>query len=369
MVHYLVTSVEPADGGGSLLISRRNFNIGLASSAAWLGTGISWAGVDAGEARPDPLAMVDPELRGGAERLLAMGHREWSQELLLEIRDSVPPAVPPLDPPSPTVETRSVPGLNGQPDVRVEVIGRKDTDQLRPAIVHIHGGGLILGRVQDMTAFCQKLSEELDCLIVNVDYRLSPETRFPGPVEDNYAALHWLSSNAKDLGVNTSRIAVMGESAGGGLAAMVAILARDRGEIPLCYQLLIYPMLDDRTGSTHRVPPHIGTIGWNESGNRFGWTSFLGVPAGSPKVPYGAVPARIDNLAGLPPAFIGVGAIDLFVDENIEYARRLVNAGVSCQLNVIPGAYHAFEFVVPEARVSREFIAAWKSALRSALAT
>jgi acetyl esterase/lipase len=339
----------------------------LAASAAWLGTGMAWTGVAAREVLTDSLAMVDPELREGAKRLLAMNHPEWSQELLLEIRKSVPPPAPPLDPPAPLVETRSVPGLNGQPDVGVEVIGRKTTDERRPAIVHIHGGGLILGRVQDMTAFCQRLSEELDCVIVNVDYRLSPETRFPGPVEDNYAALHWLSSNADALGVDASRIAVMGESAGGGLAAMLAIMARDRGEIPLCYQVLIYPMLDDRTGSTRRVPPHIGTIGWNESGNRLGWTSFLGVPAGSPKVPDGAVPARIENLVGLPPAFIGVGAIDLFVDEDIEYARRLVNAGVSCQLNVIPGAYHAFEFVVPEARVSREFIADWKSALCSAL--
>jgi acetyl esterase/lipase len=339
----------------------------LAASATWLGTGMAWTGVAAREVLTDPLAMVDPELREGARRLLAMSHGEWSQELLFEIRKSVPPPAPPLDPPAPLVETRSVPGLNGQPNVGVEVIGRKTTDERRPAIVHIHGGGLILGRVQDMTAFCQRLSEELDCVIVNVDYRLSPETRFPGPVEDNYAALHWLSRNADALGVDASRIAVMGESAGGGLAAMLAIMARDRGEIPLCYQVLIYPMLDDRTGSTRRVPPHIGTIGWNESGNRLGWTSFLGVPAGSPKVPDGAVPARIEELAGLPPAFIGVGAIDLFVDEDIEYARRLVNVGVSCQLNVVPGAYHAFEFVVPEARVSRAFIANWKSALRSAL--
>jgi acetyl esterase/lipase len=350
-------------------ISRRDFNLGLAASAAWLSAGAAWTSVAAREALPDPLALVDPELREGAERLLTMSHREWSRELLFEIREGVPPPVPPLGPPSPSVERRSVPGLKGQASVDIEVIGRKAADELRPAIVHIHGGGLILGRAQDMTAFCQGLAGELDCVVVNVNYRLSPETPFPGPVEDNYAALHWLSSNAEVLGVDAGRIAVMGESAGGGLAAMLAIMARDRGEIPLRYQALIYPMLDDRTGSTRRVPPHIGTIGWSESGNRLGWTSFLGVPAGSPEVPDGAVPARVENLAGLPPAFIGVGAIDLFVEEDIEYARRLVNSGVACQLHVTPGAYHAFEFVVPEARVSREFIAAWKSALKHALAT
>ena len=348
-------------------LSRREFSIGLAASATWLGTGV-WSSAAARSSSPHQLTMVDLELREGAQRILAMSHAEWSQELLQEIRTRIPPPPPPLDPPSPSVTRRRVPGLNGQASVAVEVIGREPGDELRPAIIHIHGGGLILGRAQDMTAFCQKLSDELDCVIVNVDYRLAPETPFPGPVEDVYAALHWLYSNADLQGVDPGRIAVMGESAGGGLAAMLAILARDRGEIPLCHQVLLYPMLDDRTGSTRRVPSHIGTIGWNESGNRLGWTSFLGTPAGSPDVPYGSVPARVESLAGLPPAFIGVGAIDLFVDEDIEYARRLVHEGVACQLHVTPGAYHAFEFVVPEARVSVEFVAAWKTALKHALA-
>ncbi|HEX7694931.1 MAG TPA: alpha/beta hydrolase fold domain-containing protein, partial [Sphingomonas sp.] len=164
------------------------------------------------------------------------------------------------------------------------------------------------------------------------------------------------------------RIAVMGESAGGGLAAMVAIAARDRRAIPICYQVLIYPMLDDRTGSTRHVPPFIGRIGWNEAGNRFGWSSFLGRPAGSATVPYGSVPARVPDLSDLPPAFIGVGAIDLFVDEDIAYAAGLVAAGVPTQLHVTPGAYHGFDFVAPEARVAIEFTAAWKSAIRAAFA-
>lgn len=217
-----------------------------------------------------------------------------------------------------------------------------------------------------MTAFCQKLSRQLDCVVVNVDYRLSPDTPFPGPVEDNYAALRWLHDNAEALGVDGKRIAIMGESAGGGLAAMLAIAARDRGEVPVCYQVLIYPMLDDRTGSTRHVPPHIGTIGWDESGNRFGWSSFLGVPAGSPRVPEGAVPARVENLSGLPPAFIGVGSIDLFVDEDLVYARRLIDAAVPTTVDVVPGAYHGFDFIASEARVSRDFVAAWTGALGDA---
>jgi hypothetical protein len=135
--------VELANGVWTVLISRRTFNVGLAASAAWLGTGMAWTGVAAREVLTDSLAMVDPELREGAKRLLAMNHPEWSQELLLEIRKSVPPPAPPLDPPAPLVETRSVPGLNGQPDVGVEVIGRKTTDERRPAIVHIHRVAMI----------------------------------------------------------------------------------------------------------------------------------------------------------------------------------------------------------------------------------
>jgi acetyl esterase/lipase len=347
-------------------LTRREFNFGLAASAVSFATGLTAARADVLAESSDPLAMVNPELRDGARRILAFGQRDWAKADLAALRKAAPPPPAPLAPPAPAVESRTVPGLNGQPDVGIQLIGRNESERLRPAVLHIHGGGFIVGRVDDMTAFCQKLSMQLDCAVVNVDYRLSPDTPFPGPVEDNYAALRWLHDNAGELGVDSKRIAIMGESAGGGLAAMLAIAARDRGEVPVCYQVLIYPMLDDRTGSTRRVPPHIGTIGWDESGNRFGWTSFLGLPAGSPRVPEGAVPARVEDLAGLPPAFIGVGSIDLFVDEDLEYSRRLIDAGVPTTLNVVPGAYHGFDFIAPDARVSREFVSAWAGALGDA---
>lgn len=268
--------------------------------------------------------------------------------------------------PAPAVIDRTVKGLGAAPPVAVEVMGQGSADFRRPAILHIHGGGMISGRAKNLTPFCQDLAARFDCLVVNVDYRLSPETPFPGPLEDLYAALKWLHDDAEALGVDRSRIAVMGESAGGGLAALLAIMARDRGEIPLCLQVMLYPMLDDRTGSNVTPPSHIGAIGWNAAANAFGWTAFLGTPAGSAAVPPQAVPARVSNLAGLPPAFIGVGAIDLFVDEDIQYARRLIDAGVPTRLVVAPGAYHAFDFVVPEAKVSREFTQAWRSALAAA---
>lgn len=315
----------------------------------------------------DPMDLLDPELREGAKLILArplpdpLDHRA-----ILDMRAKAPPAPDILPAPAPAVTFRTIPRAAGQPPVPVAVIGAGRGPALRPAILHIHGGGFIVGRMRDTIPASQRLSQEFDCVVVEVDYRLSPETRFPGPLEDCHAALVWLHANAQALGVDPARIAVMGESAGGGLAAMVAIAARDRRSVPLCCQILIYPMLDDRTGSTRRVPPFIGTIGWNEAGNVVGWRSLLGDAATTGTIPPGAVPARVESLAGLPPTFIGVGAIDLFVEEDMAYAQRLVASGVPTQLLVTPGAFHGFDFVVPQASASQAFIAAWKAFLGKA---
>jgi acetyl esterase/lipase len=142
--------------------------------------------------------------------------------------------------------------------------------------------------------------------------------------------------------------------------------ARDRGQVPVLFQALVYPMLDDRTGSTRPVPSQIGTLVWTPELNRFGWSALLGVPAGSKHVPKGSVPARVENLRGLPATFIGVGSIDLFVREDIEYAQRLIDAGVPTELQVVPGAYHGFEIFVPEANVSKQFKASINAALARA---
>lgn len=315
----------------------------------------------------DAMDLVDPELRASAEAQLAQPLPPLTVAGLPVLRSlwAVPEALPA---PAPAVVERLIPGLGSQPPVSIQVVGQTSDGQPRPAVLHIHGGGFISGKAQNLTPFCQELAARFDCVVINVGYRLSPEAPYPGPVEDNYAALKWLYDNAAVLGVDRARIAVMGESAGGGHAALLAIKARDRGEVPVCLQVLLYPMLDDRTGTVHAVPDHIGTIGWNAAANAFGWSAFLGVPAGSDRVPAGAVPARVPSLAGLPPTFIGVGALDLFVDEDIAYAQRLVAAGVPTSLVVVPGAYHAFDFVVPEARISRAFTQAWQSALASAFA-
>jgi acetyl esterase/lipase len=220
----------------------------------------------------------------------------------------------------------------------------------------------LLPRLQGIATNCH-------CVVVSVDYRLAPETRYPGSLEDNYAALKWVHAHAAELGIDRSRIAVGGESAGGGHAASPAIHARDRNEVPIVFQLLIYPGLDDRTGSTGPAPPAVGHSMWNASANRLAWSSLLGVPAGSSRVPAAAVPARVATVAGLPPAWIGVGALDLFVEEDMEYARRLVHAGVATELLVVRGAFHGFDLVVPDAEASKQFSASWKSALRKAFAT
>ena len=313
----------------------------------------------------DPYAMVDPELLDAIKKFPYPAQSVTSETLVAGRKW---PPEPPLPPPAPQPFERHIPGPSGAPDVRLVIVDAAPGTKGRPAFLNMHGGGYIFGSAGQFNPFLQAVAQNCGCLVVSVDYRLAPETHFPGSLEDNYAALRWLYKNADELGVNRKRIAIGGESAGGGLSAQLAIAARDRREIPILFQLLIYPALDDRTGSTRQPPPSIGQFIWSAGSNRFAWTSFLGVPAGSPTVPAGAVPARVENLAGLPPAFIGVGALDLFVDEDVEYARRLINAGVPTELLVIPGAYHGFDELVPDAAVSKRFTESWMGALRRAFA-
>jgi acetyl esterase/lipase len=314
----------------------------------------------------DPYAMVDPELLDTIKKF-PFPTQSFTSETLAIARKW--PPVPPLPPPAPQPFERHIPGPSGAPDLRLVIVDPAPGTKGRPAFLHMHGGGYVTGMAGQFNPSLQAVAQNFGCLVVSVDYRLAPETHFPGSLEDNYTALRWLYKNSDELGVDRKRIAIGGESAGGGHAAQLAIAARDRREIPILFQLLIYPMLDDRTGSTRQVPPYMGQFVWNAGSNRFGWTSLLGVPAGSPAAPAGAVPARVENLAGLPPAFIGVGALDLFVDEDVEYARRLINAGVATELHVIPGAYHGFDLLVPDAAVSKRFTESWTVALRRAFAT
>ena len=234
-----------------------------------------------------------------------------------------------------------------------------------PALLHIHGGGYIMGKPEHNDVGNEGLALAAGCVVVSVDYRLAPECPAPGAVEDCYAALQWLVGHHEEFGIDPDRIAVGGESAGGGLSAALALLARDRGGPRIAFQWLIYPMLDDRTGS-HHVPPHTGEFVWTPSANRFGWRALLGLDPGHPQVSPYAAPARAEDLAGLPPAYIAVGALDLFVDEDIAYARRLMQAGVAVELRVYPGAFHGFD-AIGESRYGTRFTADNRAALARAL--
>ncbi len=249
-------------------------------------------------------------------------------------------------PPDPAVSVSTLTiSRVGAPSVRVLAYRPARAVGNLPAILHIHGGGYVVGSA-DMTDVANRgLAVDLGCAIYSVDYRLPPETPHPGPVEDCYAVLRWLKNNARDLGIDVSRIGVMGESAGGGLAAALALLARDRGEVALAFQHLIYPMIDDRTSVGANPHPYAGEFIWTHANNLFGWTSLLGrAPGGMDVSPYAAA-ARAENLKGLPPTFIAVGALDLFLEEDLEYARRLTRAGVPVELHVYPGAIHGFHMV------------------------
>jgi acetyl esterase/lipase len=271
--------------------------------------------------------LVDAQL---LEHLGVIPHLKFTRKALPQIRQGMAQTLEQQKdalalPPGIACTQRTVPGPKQAPDVRVAIYSPEDGKIGRPAYLHIHGGA----------------------------------------VEDCYAALKWLHANAATLGVDRNRLAIGGESAGGGLAAALALLTRDRKRIKLTHQQLVYPMLEDRP---HKKPhPYTGEFIWDRRSNVFGWTSLLGQKPGGFRISPYAAPARATNLKGLPPAFISVGAMDLFLDEDMDYAMRLTRAGVPVELHVYPGAYHGFYYAA-EARVTRQASRDQMEALRVAFA-
>jgi acetyl esterase/lipase len=259
-----------------------------------------------------------------------------------------------------TIEERRV----GSPPVTVRIIRPVAAGDRRPVILWIHGGGYVLGRARQDDAVCARLADCLGAVVVSVDYRLAPENRFPAALDDCDAAYNFIRSQAADLDIDPARVAVAGQSAGGGLAAALVQRVRDQGAPAPVLQMLIYPMLDDRTVLLSHVDRNVRL--WDDKSNHYGWASYLGHEPGIAAVSSYAAPARQETLRGLPPAWIGVGTNDLFYDEDVLYAKRLREAGTRVKLRVVNGAFHGFEKAVPRAEVSRKFFEMQLAALAEA---
>jgi acetyl esterase/lipase len=288
---------------------------------------------------------------------------------LLETMRSQPPRVP-FDPtPAAGVqrEELTVAGADGALDVRVRIYRpRRSSPEAAAGIVWIHGGGYVLGSYDIDQRFLDSLVAKTGCVAVSVDYRLAPETPYPGPVDDCFAALSFLHEQAGELGVDASRLAVGGFSAGAGLSAACALRARDRG-IALVHQHLVYPMLDDRQTTASSRWDMLAV--WSRELNAFAWRCYLGDLYGSDAVPADAAPARADDLGRLAPAYIHVGGLDGFLHENVDYAARLLSSGVPTELHVLPQAPHGFEHIAPDAAITKTANALSEAALVRVLGT
>lgn len=267
-------------------------------------------------------------------------------------------------PPNPNVsiEERTAPGPEGAPDITLRIYRPVSANGPLPCVYYIHGGGMILGTAEGEDPSASRICEHVNAVVISVEYRLAPEHPHPAPVEDCYAGLVWTAKNADELGIDPSRLALYGASAGGGLVIATALLARDRGFPTVTFQMPIYPMIDDRneTASSHEITD-IGI--WDRDGNIEAWRWYLGA---APADEY-AAPSRAQDLTGLPPTFIDVGTVDMFRDEDIAFAQRLMQAGIPTELHTSVGAFHASETFAPDAALSQRIWGLRIDALRRAL--
>jgi acetyl esterase len=297
------------------------------------------------------LHLVDPSLLPLLELMPGGG---FTDENLLAIREQSEQRFAFLGEPVLTAEVKVIAGPAGPLEIYWydPAPGKAD----RPALLHIHGGGMIIGSAKSMQHGPAGMAAALGIPVASVEYRLAPEHPFPAPQDDCLAGLSWLADNAAELGVDPARIAIIGESAGGGLAAAVAQMARDSGGPALAAQFLVFPMLDHRTGSDAcpYANPTTGEFVWTRESNRFGWEALRGdYPANDERKGWFS-PSLAEDLSGMPATWIGTGSLDLFFDENLDYARRLTAAGVPVELHAYPGAIHAFQ-VIAEGHLAKAF--------------
>jgi triacylglycerol lipase len=309
------------------------------------------------------IELVDPELRDAlalwpVEPLTADSLMQRRANLLRVIG-----AVPKPDLPGSTAEEIHVESAFGAKPIRVLSYRPVKADGPLPSIVHIHGGGFVAGAPEMKDVENRLLASELRCRIYSVNYRLAPEAPHPAPLEDIYSVFAWLHKNAGQLNLDPTRIGIKGESGGGGLAAAVALYARDHRGPKFAFQHLIYPMIDDRTAVREDLHPHVGEFVWTQQHNHFGWRSLLGREPGAADVSPYAAASRATDVSGLPPTYISVGGLDLFLEENLTYADRLSRAGVPVEFHIYPRAYHGF-YQATNARVTQQAERDTREALR-----
>ena len=305
--------------------------------------------------------LMDPEL---ARALAGVPSFDYSAENIGVMRPLVAGLT--LDaPPAPGTTTREQ-FIDGPDGNQIRLLVSEPADGPRTgALLWLHGGGQIVGSSDGYAAQNRYSAQESGAVVIAVDYRLAPEHPYPAGLEDCYAALRWAHASAADWGVPTDRIAVAGESGGGGLAAGLTVLARDRGELPVSAQFLMYPMLDDRTGTPAEPDPmpYAGEHVVRQPTLDFIWNSVLGREPGGDDVPVHVAPARADDLSGVPPTTILIGDLDILIGENLRYARTLIRSGVPTDLHVFPGSYHAFLTMAPQAGVSVRALEEYTGAL------
>ncbi|MGJ7913120.1 alpha/beta hydrolase [Neobacillus sp. LXY-1] len=307
----------------------------------------------------DFYSRVNPELREGIDTTPVI---QLPDDLEMARQMPIPPT---LNSKFVQITERLVSGGDGQ-EMMVKIYEPVQRDQSNlPAVIWIHGGGYVLGHPNGEDSLCENFVEAANCIVISPDYRLAPEHPFPAAIEDCYATLLWVTNSAEELNIDLTRIAIGGGSAGGGLTAALALMARDKGGPAICFQMPLYPMIDDRniTFSSNEIEDNKAV--WYTSNNLAAWRMYLGEHANGNISPY-AAPIRAEDLSGLPPTYTCVGQLDPFRDETINYVTRLAQAGVAVEFHLYPGCFHAFEHIVPNAEISQraqnEYINALKRA-------
>ena len=309
------------------------------------------------------IELVDPELR---DALALWPQQPLTADTLTQRRaNSLKVIASALKPDLPDIaadEIRVESAFGARP-IRVLTYRPVKSDKPLPTILHIHGGGFVAGAPEMKDVENRLLASELRCTIYSVDYRLAPEAPHPAPLEDIYSVFVWLHRHAGRLGLDPARIGIKGESGGGGFAAGAALYARDQEGPKFAFQHLIYPMIDDRTAVHKDLHPCVGEFVWTQAHNYFGWRSLLGSEPGSAGVSPYAAASRAEDVSGLPPTYLSVGGLDLFLEENMTYADRLSRAGVPVEFHVYPRAYHGF-YRATDARVTKQAERDSREALR-----